>query len=106
MLRRKRDGRVFTAMLLPALLFLCTAAPPRAQEQKQQEQQPPLRRMRRVMGDQPKAPARPSDTQAPAGDDDDDVVRVDTDLANILLTAIDKDRRFVTTLRREDVHVF
>jgi len=34
------------------------------------------------------------------------VVRVDTDLANILLTAIDKDKRFVTTLRKEDVRVF
>jgi VWFA-related protein len=37
---------------------------------------------------------------------DDDVVRVETDLTNILFTAIDKDRRFVTTLRKEDVRVF
>ncbi|HJU53321.1 MAG TPA: VWA domain-containing protein [Pyrinomonadaceae bacterium] len=109
MLRRKRDGRVFTVMLLSALLLLLsTAAPQLAQEeeqqQKQQEQQPPLRRMRRVRGDQPKAPALPSNDQAPAGEDDD-VVRVDTDLATVLLTAIDKDRRFVTTLKREDVRV-
>ncbi len=36
---------------------------------------------------------------------DDDVVRVDTDLTNILFTAIDKDKRFVTTLQRTDVRV-
>jgi Ca-activated chloride channel family protein len=38
--------------------------------------------------------------------DEDDVVRVETDLTNILFTAIDKDKRFVTTLQKEDVRVF
>lgn len=37
---------------------------------------------------------------------DEEVVRVETDLTNILFTAIDKDRRFVTTLQKEDVRVF
>ncbi len=37
---------------------------------------------------------------------DDEVVRVETDLANILFTAIDKDKRFVTTLQKEDLRVF
>lgn len=32
-------------------------------------------------------------------------MRVDTELANILLTAIDENQRFITTLRREDVRV-
>jgi VWFA-related protein len=36
---------------------------------------------------------------------DDEVVRVDTDLTNILFTATDKNRRFVTTLRKEDVRI-
>ncbi|HEU4434269.1 MAG TPA: VWA domain-containing protein, partial [Pyrinomonadaceae bacterium] len=36
---------------------------------------------------------------------DDDVVRVDTDVTNLPFTAIDKDRRFITTLRAEDVRV-
>ena len=35
----------------------------------------------------------------------DDVVRVETDLTNLLFTATDKDRRFVTTLREEDIRV-
>ena len=36
---------------------------------------------------------------------DDDVVRVDSDLTNVLFTAVDKDRRFVTMLRQEDIRV-
>ena len=37
--------------------------------------------------------------------DQDDVVRVDTDVTNLPFTAMDKERRFVTTLRAEDVRV-
>jgi Ca-activated chloride channel homolog len=37
--------------------------------------------------------------------DDDDVVRVDTDVTNLPFTAMDKERRFITTLRAEDVRV-
>ena len=35
----------------------------------------------------------------------DDVIRVETDVTNLPFTAIDKDRRFITTLRAEDVRV-
>jgi len=35
----------------------------------------------------------------------DDVVRVDTDVTNLPFTATDKQRRFITTLRAEDVRV-
>ena len=35
----------------------------------------------------------------------DDVIRVDTDVTNLPFTAIDKQRRFITTLRAEDVRV-
>lgn len=37
--------------------------------------------------------------------DQDDVVRVDADVTNLPFTAMDKQRRFVTTLRAEDVRV-
>ena len=37
--------------------------------------------------------------------DQDDVVRVDTDITNLPFTAMDKERRFVTTLTAEDVRV-
>jgi Ca-activated chloride channel family protein len=53
----------------------------------------------------PVKPAPPAQERTSAGDDDDDVVRVDTELATVLLTAVDKDRHFVTTLRREDIRV-
>ncbi len=36
---------------------------------------------------------------------EDEVVRVDTDLTNVLFTAIDKNRRFVSTLRKEDIRI-
>jgi VWFA-related protein len=47
---------------------------------------------------------------ATSGDDDptlqdEDVVRVETDLTNILFTAVDKQKRFVTTLKQEDIRV-
>ncbi len=41
--------------------------------------------------------------QTPA--DQDDVVRVDADVTNLPFTATDKQRRFITTLRAEDVRV-
>src|SRR5215216_803957 len=37
--------------------------------------------------------------------DQDDVIRVDTDVTNLPFTAMDKQRRFITTLRAEDVRV-
>ncbi len=37
--------------------------------------------------------------------DQDEVIRTETDLTNLLFTATDKNRRFVTTLRQEDVRV-
>ncbi|MBA3442942.1 MAG: hypothetical protein H0T92_24115, partial [Pyrinomonadaceae bacterium] len=36
---------------------------------------------------------------------DDDVERFSTDLTNILFTALDKNKRFVTTLRQEDIRI-
>src|ERR1043165_829203 len=35
----------------------------------------------------------------------DDVIRVDTDITNLPFTATDKQHRFITTLRAEDVRV-
>lgn len=50
----------------------------------------------------------PSPTPTPKGtvvDDDDDIVRIDTELTNILFTATDKNRRLITTLQKEDIRV-
>lgn len=48
--------------------------------------------------------ALPAHGQTPV--DQDDVIRVDTDVTNLLFTATDKQRRFLTTLRAEDIKVF
>jgi VWFA-related protein len=37
--------------------------------------------------------------------DQDDVIKVDTDLTNLLFTAADKQNRFITTLREEDLRL-
>jgi Ca-activated chloride channel family protein len=44
-------------------------------------------------------------TQRDEAIDDDDVERVETDLTNVLFTAVDKSRRFVTTLKQDDIRV-
>lgn len=105
MLSRKKKGLVFAVMFLLASLLLSYPATRFSQAQEKPASAPPLQRIRRVKGQQPKSPATTQPTQNQSASEDDDVVRVDTDLANILLTAIDKDKRFITTLRREDVRV-
>lgn len=63
-----------------------------AQQQPQQQQPTP----------KPKAtPQDDNDTTL----DDDDVVRFETDLTNVLFTAVDRNKRFVTTIKKEDVRV-
>jgi VWFA-related protein len=47
----------------------------------------------------------PSTGKVASTDQDDEVLRVDTDLTNILFTAVDKNKHFITTLRQEDVRV-
>src|SRR4051812_26020517 len=53
--------------------------------------------------------AQPSPTPPKPNDEvtlsSDDVVRVETNLTNIFFTAADKQKRFVSTLKKEDVRV-
>ncbi|HEX8888165.1 MAG TPA: VWA domain-containing protein [Pyrinomonadaceae bacterium] len=111
MLSRKGNVRVCaTVFLLASMLLLLQSSPRRARAQEQQQPPPPsptppLKRMRRVKNQPPKQTPPQSQTTQTQSNADDDVVRVETDLANILLTAIDKDKRFITTLRKEDVRV-
>jgi Ca-activated chloride channel homolog len=60
----------------------------------------------------PTPPDTPSPTPSPTPaaspsptPGEEEVERVETSLTNVLLTAIDRERRFVTTLRQEDVRV-
>ena len=59
---------------------------------------------------QQQSPQQTSQQPAAQGEDettlqDEDVVRVETDLTNILFTAVDKQKRFVTNLKQEDIRV-
>jgi VWFA-related protein len=47
----------------------------------------------------------PNKQPPPTSKADSDVVRVETDLVTTLFTAVDKDRRFVTTLQQNDLRV-
>ena len=47
----------------------------------------------------------PSPSPAPKVEDDDAPIKVEADLVNILFTASDKDRRFVTNLTKSDVKI-
>ncbi|MDQ1611521.1 MAG: hypothetical protein QOG00_1452 [Pyrinomonadaceae bacterium] len=64
-----------------------------AQQQQQQPQQQPTPRP---------TPARVDDTTTL---DDDEIERVDTSLTNVIFTAVDKNKRFVTNLKQEDIRV-
>lgn len=95
------DSRCLDVLALLLLAFVWFGVTARAQEKTDTAGQ------RRV--DQ--SPQNPSSKPAPQSSSKEsevkegDVVRVETDLVNILFTAIDKDKRFVTTLRQEDVRI-
>ncbi|HEX8709758.1 MAG TPA: VWA domain-containing protein [Pyrinomonadaceae bacterium] len=106
MSRQNATAHIFAATLLTAAVLLGGLPFGRAQAQQEETPPAPPRHMRPRRNVPPAAPRpTPGQGRASAADDDDDVVRVDTDLTSILLTAIDKERRFVTTLRRQDVRV-
>ena len=85
MLSQKRFAFVM-ALLLAASALVPTGAGVSAQQQSPPPQRP--------------APQRPDEAI-----DEDDVERVETDLTNVLFTAVDKSKRFVTTLKQEDIRV-
>lgn len=97
----------YLTRMLAVAVVLCLVGHVCLPVSAQETPRSPRQRLRRVNP----APAQPDTTTQQARPDetapaaDDEVVRVDTNLTNILLTAIDKERRFVTTLRREDVRV-
>lgn len=117
------------ASLSLALATLCAATP--AQTVAQQQQQPPVasppvqeRRDGASSTSLPSLPPQqtppvvgvssPNPTPTPAAtpdrgarqeSEDGDIERVETDLTNVLLSVVDKNRRFVTTLRQEDIRV-
>ena len=88
MLSHKRFGAVL-ALVLAASVLLPPGAGVSAQQVGRQQQPPPQR------------PAPQRDETI----DEDDVERVETDLTNVLFTAVDKSKRFVTSLKQDDIRV-
>ena len=114
MFYRSKFRRVSAFLLLAVALIVPGDVTRRASAEQQPQQTPeetPARRPRRT-GEASTPPASRGAQQQPAprGDEttvqEDEVLRIETDLTNILFTAIDKNKRFVTTLKQEDVRVY
>jgi VWFA-related protein len=115
--RRRFVAQLLFALLAASALSFGNFAPPAGAQAASPQQPAPQQQTRtreRRVGEQrapqttpratpaPPAPPTPK-SQAP---EDDEVLSVETSLVNVLFNAVDRDRRFVTTLRQEDVRVF
>src|SRR5216683_2004982 len=99
------DSKELRCALL-ALLILASAsavfvAESRAQNTEPQNNNRP-RRAENSSQPSPTPPAKPEDETTLHSDE---VVRVETNLTNVFFTAADKQKRFVTSLKREDIRV-
>ncbi|HKR00677.1 MAG TPA: VWA domain-containing protein [Pyrinomonadaceae bacterium] len=82
----------------------------RAGAQSQETTNPQEANRPRRTGPQQQNPTPSPTPKQPTRDDEvtlqgDEVVRVETDLTNILFTAVDKQKRFITSLKQEDIRV-
>ena len=105
------DEKMIYALVVAVNLTVGAAVVTKAQAPS--PQQPEAKRERRVVSAPSPSPRhqKPSNNQAgkqseDTGDDDAEVVRVETNLVNTLFTAVDKDRHFVTSLGAGDVRIF
>jgi VWFA-related protein len=109
MLYRINITRALSLTLSASLLFsgMLSSRGVSAQQQQQEPSSQEKSRPRRTGEAQPQT--TPSPQPSPKEDDvtlqDDEVVRVETDLTNILFTAADKQKRLITSLKQEDIRV-
>jgi len=96
-------------MIALSVAFGGALAGARAQVEQQQQQQwegapqpPPAQQQQTPQPTPRPTPARTDDTTTIEGDE---IERVDTSLTNVIFTAVDKNKRFVTNLRQEDIRV-
>lgn len=54
---------------------------------------------------QPEPTPTPSPTPSPSPSPEDEVIKVDTEIVNVIFTAQDKDRRLITDLNKDDVQL-
>ncbi|HST51034.1 MAG TPA: VWA domain-containing protein [Pyrinomonadaceae bacterium] len=89
MLRRKRFALVLALVL--ASSFLTAGVGHVSARQQQQQSEPQAQKQK---------PQRPDEAI-----DEDDVERVETDLTNVLFTAVDRNKRFVTDIKQGDIRI-
>ena len=89
------------ALLILAPVAALFVADSRAQNTEPQNDNRP-RRAENLPPSSPTPPAKPEDETTLHSDE---VVRVETNLTSIFFTAADKQKRFVSTLKREDIRV-
>jgi VWFA-related protein len=87
------SNKRFVRVLALALAAAAASAGARAQQQQQSPPQPAAQ--------QKQKPAPKADETI----DDDEVERVETDLTNVLFTATDRNKRFITNIKQEDITV-
>jgi VWFA-related protein len=88
--------------LTVALLFLlCLSGVVSAQSGRGSDQQQIPRRA----DEQQRTGQAPGSKDTTQQVDENDVVRVSTDLTNVLVTAVDKDKRFITSMKEGDIRV-
>jgi VWFA-related protein len=108
MLYRINITRVLAFTLSASLLFSGLLSSRGVSAQQQQEPSSQEKSRPRRTGEA-RPQTTPSPQPSPKEDDvtlqDDEVVRVETDLTNILFTAADKQKRLITSLKQEDIRV-
>jgi Ca-activated chloride channel family protein len=100
-IRRLTTGRVFVVCAL-IMVALSANALRTSFAQNGSELNTRPRRTENVAEPTPTPPKKEDDVTL----NSDDVVRVETNLTNLFFTAADKQKRFVSTLKKEDVRVF
>jgi len=89
-------------LLILILLALATFSSPETNAQSSSERS--QRRARTVNA--PPSPSPNNISKPPAEEPEPEVVRVETNLVNTVLTALDRDRHFITTLRSNDLRIY
>jgi len=102
-------SKTITGVAITVLVFVILIVPSFSRSHAQTPDDPPASRPRKTSD--ANAQASPTPPAKPGNRDDDvtlpadEVVRVDTNLTNIFFTATNKQKRAITTLRREDVRI-
>ncbi|HMJ24907.1 MAG TPA: VWA domain-containing protein [Pyrinomonadaceae bacterium] len=101
---RRRFGAVAALLIAIAISagFVCASL---AQSESGAQTSSRARRTEDTPQDAPKATPTPPKKEDDVTLPSDEVVRVDTSLTNIFFTAADKQKRFISNLKREDVRI-